>query len=345
MPRSWRTRRALGHYAPVLARGRSVVIGDFNNNLRWDRPSYPSFAGTLDELGAKGYASVHHARSGEQHGAEATASLYWRRHRDQPYLVDHAFAPAEWLPRVRSFQIGDPDAWRDISDHMPLVLELELPLPASSGGAVGRTRVPEPPRDQWLHSERLLRALDAAARMHSAQARKGSGVPYIAHPMAVASIVPRGTGGDEDAAIAGLLHDALEDVRDTVAARAVVAGFGPRVLATVEGCTDGVPGVDGRKEPWRTRKERYLRHLALADAPVLLVSGADKLHNTRSMLADLRRVGAALWDRFNAPRADTLWYHRALVEAMAANPAHQPDLVGELRRAVDELERLSGEVS
>lgn len=338
-PRRWRTRRALGHYAPLLARGRGVVLGDFNDNLRWDTPAYPAFAGTLEELGSKGYVSVHHALTGERHGAEAAVSLYWQRKLGQPYLVDHAFVPAEWLPRVRTFAIGDANRWLDVSDHMPLFVELELPLPRSSGRAAAPAQLPEPPRAAWAYSERFLRALDAAGRMHAAQRRKGSGIPYIAHPMAVASLVLE-YGGGEDEAIAALLHDVLEDVKDTSAARAVVAGFGPRVLAIVEGCTDGVPNVDGRKEPWRIRKERYLRHLAAADASVLLVSAADKLHNTRSMLADLRRVGDAVWDRFNAPRADILWYHGALVEVMLANPAHDAALVGELQRAVGELEQL-----
>lgn len=126
----WRTRRAFAHYAPFLARGRAVVLGDFNDNLRWDRPSYPAFAGTLEELGATGYASVHHARSTEQHGAETTASLYWRRDLAKPYLVDHVFVPAGWLEDgIAEFQIGPPDRWLAHSDHMPLVLDLRLPLP------------------------------------------------------------------------------------------------------------------------------------------------------------------------------------------------------------------------
>ena len=129
-PSRWRTRRALAHYAPFLGRGRAVVLGDFNDNLRWDRPSYPAFAGTLEELGAMGYSSVHHARSTERHGAETTASLYWCRHLAEPYLVDHVFVPGGWLKGgIAGFQIEPPDRWLAHSDHMPLVLDLRLPLP------------------------------------------------------------------------------------------------------------------------------------------------------------------------------------------------------------------------
>ncbi len=77
-----------------------------------------------------------------------------------------------------------------------------------------------------------------------------------------------------------------------------------------------------------------------ADA-VLLVSAADKLHNARSVVADLRAVGDAVWDRFTASREESPWYHRALVDAFRANPAHRPALIGELNRTVTEMERLA----
>jgi (p)ppGpp synthase/HD superfamily hydrolase len=182
--------------------------------------------------------------------------------------------------------------------------------------------------------------------MHAAQLRKQDKedpnppkIPYIAHPLAVSSIVLEHRG-DEDTAIAGLLHDLLEDYPDTAASSAVVKGFGPEVERIVLACTDGLPDVTGVKAPWRERKEGYLRHLDTADAKVLLVAGADKLHNTRSMVADYRRVGEALWRRFNASRDDILWYHDALVERMGTNSAHDPDLVGELARTVQDLHRL-----
>ena len=108
------------------------------------------------------------------------------------------------------------------------------------------------PREPWLHSDRLLLALDAAARMHAAQARKKTRIPYLSHLMATCAIVLE-HGGDEDEAIAALLHDAIEDVQPTDAARATVARFGERVLAIVEGCTDS---DEHPKKLWRERKER-----------------------------------------------------------------------------------------
>jgi len=127
-PRLGRTHRALDHYGPFLARRRTLVIGDFNDNAQWDTPRYPAFARTVGILAAAGNVSIYHARTGEPHGAETGASLYWYRHRDRPYLVDHAFVPAAWLPRVRRFELGDPARWLHDSDHVPLIVELEMPL-------------------------------------------------------------------------------------------------------------------------------------------------------------------------------------------------------------------------
>lgn len=197
--------------------------------------------------------------------------------------------------------------------------------------------IPEPPRDQWLYSERLLRALDAAARMHAGQRRKRTEIPYLTHLLGTCAIALE-HGADEDEAIAALLHDAIEDVQPAEAARATVSNFGPRVLAIVEGCTD----TDQHpKPPWRARKEAHLEHLAEADASVLLVSAADKLHNARTVVADLRTDGTSVWDRFKGGREGSLWHYRALVTAFRANPAHRPALVDELDRVVGEMERLA----
>ena len=102
----------------------------------------------------------------------------------------------------------------------------------------------------------------------------------------------------------------------------------------MEGCTDADTHP---KPPWRERKERYVAHLADADASVLLKPAADKLHNALSVVADLRRVGDSVWDRFNAGRDETLWDYDAVAAAMRANPAHNPELLGELTRVVAEL--------
>jgi (p)ppGpp synthase/HD superfamily hydrolase len=188
-------------------------------------------------------------------------------------------------------------------------------------------------------TERFERALFFAAREHAAQVRKGSDTPYIAHLLGVCAIVLEHEG-DEDEAIAALLHDAIEDQGGAVMRERIRREFGDRVTAIVDGCTDAevIP-----KPPWRVRKEAYLAHLPGAEASVHLVSAADKLYNARAILEDYRRIGEALWERFTGGREGTLWYYRSLADQFAEvlrQPRARP-LAEELSRVVAELERLA----
>jgi (p)ppGpp synthase/HD superfamily hydrolase len=192
-------------------------------------------------------------------------------------------------------------------------------------------------------STRFTTALSVATELHVYQERKGKGEPYVAHLLAVTSLVLENSGTEDDA-IAALLHDTLEDqshrfaggsdaLRDYIQDR-----FGMRVLEIVEGCTD----TDVQpKPPWKERKDAYLAHLADADASVLLVSCADKLHNARSILQDYRQVGEALWSRFRGGKEGTLWYYQALVEAFTQNKSSPPLLTAELARTVAEILKLT----
>lgn len=181
-------------------------------------------------------------------------------------------------------------------------------------------------------SKRFNEALSFAAELHATQTRKGSGIPYIAHLLAVASIALE-YGANEDEAIAALLHDAIEDQGGAIAREQIRRRFGDTVTAIVEGCTDAdtLP-----KPPWRQRKEAYLAHLLSASPSVRLVCAADKLHNARSILNDYRQVGEDLWTRFKGGRDGTLWYYRSLVETF--KQIDSTPLIEDLARVVDELE-------
>src|SRR4051794_31694394 len=188
------------------------------------------------------------------------------------------------------------------------------------------------------NDSRLAQALATAQRLHGAQKRKGTEIPYVAHLLAVAGLVLEG-GGDEDAAVAALLHDAVEDAGGAPTLAAIRAQFGEHVADVVAACTDTdeVP-----KPPWRARKQAYLDHLRRDDLPdgALLVSLADKLHNARAIVADLRAHGDALWHRFNErDPAAQLWYYRWLADVFRVR-APGP-LAVELARAVEEMTRLA----
>jgi len=150
--------------------------------------------------------------------------------------------------------------------------------------------------------------------------------------MGVASLVLE-FGGDEDLAIAALLHDVVEDCGGAPMLKEVRRRFGSRVAKIVDGCTDSDTYP---KTPWRERKETYIRHLKTADAETRLVSAADKLNNVRSILSDYREVGESVWARFTGGREGTLWYYGALLEEFLRRKPNR--LIRELKLAIKELE-------
>lgn len=161
-------------------------------------------------------------------------------------------------------------------------------------------------RKPW---DRLSQAAEYAIAIHAHQRRKGTEIPYISHLLAVASLVLE-HGGDEDLAIAALLHDAIEDC-GAEQGPIIAKKFGARVARVVWACTDADTFP---KPPWRARKQAYLRRLETEDADALLVSCADKLHNARAIVTDLQTHGEALFERFNAGRDGTIWYYGALAK-------------------------------
>jgi (p)ppGpp synthase/HD superfamily hydrolase len=189
-------------------------------------------------------------------------------------------------------------------------------------------------------SARFDVALAFASRLHAGQLRKGTLIPYVSHLLSVAGLVLE-YGGNEDEAIAALLHDAIEDQGGAATREIIRRLFGDAVTEIVNGCTDTEVSP---KPPWRERKEAYVAHIREAAPSVLLVSAADKLHNARSILADLRAVGDEVWSRFKGGREGTLWYYRALVQAYRAGSAGGAGpLIDELDRVVSEIEQLAEE--
>ncbi|MCC6777561.1 MAG: HD domain-containing protein [Hyphomicrobiales bacterium] len=149
-----------------------------------------------------------------------------------------------------------------------------------------------------------------ARLLHRAQQRKGTTIPYISHLMSVAALVVE-HGGDEEQAIAALLHDAAEDQGGAATLAEIKARFGEGVADMVADCTDA---WSESKPPWRARKEAYLAVLPHKPARSLLVSLADKTHNAEAILFDYRVLGPALWDRFNGGAEGTRWYYGALAD-------------------------------
>jgi len=189
-------------------------------------------------------------------------------------------------------------------------------------------------------SDRFDEALAYASRLHRTQTRKGGDIPYVGHLISVASLVIEG-GGTETQAIAGLLHDAVEDQGGPPRLAEIREKFGDGVATIVSECsdTDEVP-----KPPWEMRKKKYVDHLGYASEATILVSLADKLDNARAILRDYRTNGDALWQRFSVDDPQKhLWYYKSLLALYKRR--NSTWLVDELERVLDTLEDLVNEAA
>jgi (p)ppGpp synthase/HD superfamily hydrolase len=184
-------------------------------------------------------------------------------------------------------------------------------------------------------THRYQDALVYAARLHADQLRKGTSVPYLAHLLSVSALVLE-NGGDEDQAIAALLHDAVEDQGGLDTLQDIEQRFGKRVARIVAGCTDS---YETPKPAWRSRKEAYIEHLSSTTGDDLLVALADKVHNARTIVSDLKANGEHTWNKFKGGKQGTLWYYSALVNAF--DEQSDSGLLSELAQLVDQMHVLA----
>ena len=182
-------------------------------------------------------------------------------------------------------------------------------------------------------SIQYYRAFEYSNQWHRDQARKSTTLPYILHPMGVASLVLE-AGGDEEQAIAALLHDVPEDCGGEARLNEILEMFGPRVEAIVRGCSDSLVAEKEVKAPWRERKLAHIDHVATAHMDTLIVTAADKTHNGRAIATDLQTIGDEVWNRFNASRDDIIWYYSTFYSELEKRGV-TPALLNPLRTAIE----------
>jgi (p)ppGpp synthase/HD superfamily hydrolase len=189
-------------------------------------------------------------------------------------------------------------------------------------------------------TSRLSSALAYAERVHAGVMRKDTNIPYVTHVMGV-SVMVLEAGGTEDEAIAGLLHDTLEDGGDPDGIRShILKEFGARVLEIVEAMSDATPGAGEKKAPWRPRKEAYIAHLSHCDdAGVHRVCLSDKLYNLRATNDDFDEIGDPVWKRFRTGPDEQLWYYSSLGDAFAGGPLSATRAEMAYRRELERLRR------
>ena len=185
-------------------------------------------------------------------------------------------------------------------------------------------------------------ALFFAADHHRDQLRKGSRVPYLTHLMSVSALVLE-NGGSQEQGIAALLHDAVEDApkgEGPAVLTAIEKRFGPHVAAIVRAWSDGLNDTGVRSGSWAARKTAYFASFAHKEPDALLVTAADKTHNSRCIVADLRIYGTGFISTFGACAHQLLWYYDAVYAQVAARLANP--LVEELGRTIEVFHGLLG---
>ena len=140
--------------------------------------------------------------------------------------------------------------------------------------------------------------------VYQKQKRKGKDIPYITHPLIVGMILAR-AGASEDVVIAGILHDTIEDsIPEKKVTRAMIAErFGDTVAGLVDDVTE-----QNKELPWEERKQEALEHIEKLQNDSLLVKSADLISNISEIIADYQVEGDVIFERFNAPKEEKLWY-------------------------------------
>ncbi len=191
------------------------------------------------------------------------------------------------------------------------------------------------------YSELYEQALRLAAILHRSQNRKGSNLPYITHPVHVSVILLR-HGFSTEVAVAGLLHDIVEDQGYELAQ--IEAKFGVQVAEIVAALSERKEDARGAKRPWEVRKQESLEHMRQASLEAVAVKVTDTLHNVHCFALDLRREGPKLWEHFCRGPEQQLDYYSKVLQIARERLKNHP-LVDELADAIENLARAIAETS
>jgi len=159
----------------------------------------------------------------------------------------------------------------------------------------------------------IVKAFEFAYNSHKGSTRKSTNIPYIAHPLDVATILMKNQTAD-DIIIAGMLHDVVED--EGVKLTKIEELFGKNIKNLVKGVSEPEElRVGDKKKTWKKRKQHTIDRIKTAEKNIKLLSCADKLSNIQDMINDFERLGEGFWKRFNAPKKDQKWYYESLCDA------------------------------
>lgn len=118
--------KAIEAYRDLIENSPTVLIGDLNSNAIWDtsHPRHLNHSALVTLLSDLGIVSSYHSFFGEPHGAETRPTCYLLWNERRPYHIDYCFVPRSWVSRIQLVEVGSYDAWKQHSDHRPLLVEI-----------------------------------------------------------------------------------------------------------------------------------------------------------------------------------------------------------------------------
>lgn len=120
--------KAIHHYDKYISGKRTILAGDFNSNTIWDRKYRTgNHSHVVKRLEEKGVHSCYHLYHKQAQGQEQHPTHYLYRHRDKPYHLDYCFVSADMAEKIGSVEIGDYEYWTKYSDHVPVMVTIDLP--------------------------------------------------------------------------------------------------------------------------------------------------------------------------------------------------------------------------
>ena len=102
----------------------TIICGDLNSNTCWDQSGRVwNHSNVVRELEEIGLYSAYHLLQNEAQGRESKPTLYMQRNLEKPYHIDYIFMPKSLLENGSNITIGEPIAWLEHSDHMPVIID------------------------------------------------------------------------------------------------------------------------------------------------------------------------------------------------------------------------------
>ena len=102
----------------------TIVLGDFNQSRKIKGDGWKSLVKLTNDLGL---TSAYHEHFKQEFGEESSPTYFHLGDELNPFHLDYCFLPKQWVQYITSVEVKPYDQYKGISDHVPLIVDLDLP--------------------------------------------------------------------------------------------------------------------------------------------------------------------------------------------------------------------------